>query len=597
MRKFFKYLLYVFFAILSLIGIVIIVFLAIGVFKGIKKNKEENNIVQSEEVNPKQNSKIIRSEHENIFFDRHNADYSDLRKLVYKDLKDFNQPIIYFQTKKFKVLVDIFFDEINSKLYRYSSWSKSKSISEKPDLMLYSGDYTLEGRNYSTDEESYFFKNNDFYYQVWLYNSEAETIGYDAKLSVWKGNPDVNKNIIVEQNGQIISPFSKVLAAKNVYNLINHLPSSDVLIYDYQINEEIESFPDVLFVKDEATNISVLEILQNVSGLEIFPGCCNKYPKWGNFDFNEDFLNWVYYNIIPDEGIIFDNINEIYSNNYSHILRTFALSYWEIDNKLGIAEETNKFLNSKELNFSYTDFVVGAESGSLSEEELELSSCYGHPDCYLNKNFGFDSLDYNGKTYKSNPIYAGMWMRRQKEGSASEWYRILDKILRNYDSKWFEKVNPTDFYNFNFKSRYSKKKARLFYKNGFKLIEYNFESTMDKITNSDQHPYEEEKFHLEQFSPERALELFNLYTGNKIKDKIPSLTDSLWTNFPVDSVLTIVNPYTGENIWDTSFMMSKDSNNKLNNVLFNFRGMGGGYDLTVNIYDNYCELIDHSFAD
>ena len=55
MRKFFKYLLYGFFAILSLIGIVIIVFLAIGVFEGIKKNNEENNIIQSEEANTKQN--------------------------------------------------------------------------------------------------------------------------------------------------------------------------------------------------------------------------------------------------------------------------------------------------------------------------------------------------------------------------------------------------------------------------------------------------------------------------------------------------------------------------------------------------------------
>ena len=594
MRKFFKYLLYVFFAILSLIGIVIIVFFAIDVSKEIKKNKKENNIVQSEEVSPKENLKIIRSEHENIFFNRHNADYSDLRKLVHKDLKDFNQPIIYFQTKKFKVLVDNMFDgEHNLNSYRYSSWSNSKSISEKPDLILYSGDYTFEGRNYSTDEESYFFKNHDFYYQVWLYNSESETIGYDAKLSVWKGKPYVNEKIIVEQNGQIISPFSKVLSSKNAFNLVNNLPSSEFLSNLVEAFESSEHFR--LIGGNGPRGTPILEILQNISGLEIFPGCCG-YEYF--IDFNEDFLNWVYYNLIPEDGMIFsNNLKEIYLNNYSDLLRTFALSYWEIDNKLGIVEETNKFLNSKELNFSYTDFVVGAESGSLSEEELELSSCDGHPECYLNKNFGFDSLDYDGKTYKSNPIYAGMWMRRQDEGSASEWYRILDKILRNYDSKWFEKVNPTEFYNFNFKSRYAKKKVRLFYENGFNLIAYNFESTMDKITNSDQHPYDEEKFHLEQFSPERALELFNLYTGDKIKDKIPSLTDSLWINFPVDSILTIGNPYTGKNVWETSFMMSKDSNNKLNNVLFNFRGMGGGYDITVNIYDNYCELIDHSFAD
>ena len=595
MRKFFKYLLYGFFAILSLIGIVIIVFLAIGVFKGIKKNKEENNIVQSEEANSKQNSKINRSEHENVFFKRHNADYSDLRKLVHKDLKDFNQPIVYFQTKKFKVLVDNIFDgEHNLNLYRYSSWSNSKSISEKPDLILYSGDYTFEGRNYSTDEESYFFKNHDFYYQVWLYNSESETIGYDAKLSVWKGNPDADKNIIVEQNGHTISPFSKVLSSKNTFNLLNNLPSSEFLFNLVEAFQYYEHF--WLVGGNGPRGTPILEILQNISGIEIFRGCCDYAID--EIDFNEDFLNWVYYNLVPEDGMIFsNNLKEIYLNSYSHLLRTFALSYWEIDNKLGIIEETNKFLNSKELNFSYTDFVVGAESGSLNEEELELSSCSGHPDCYLNKNFGFDSLVYNGKTYKSNPIYAGMWMRRQKEGSANEWYRILDKILRNYDSKWFEKVNPTEFYNFNFKSRYAKKKVRLFYENGFNLIEYNFESTMDQDNDSDQHPYQEEKFHLEQFSPERALELFNLYTDNKIKDKIPSLTDSLWINFPVDSVLTIVNPYTGENIWDTSFMMSKNSNNKLNSVLFNFRGMGGGYDITVNIYDNYCELIDHSFAD
>ena len=577
MRKFFKYLLYVFFAILSLIGIVIIVFFAIDVSKEIKNNNKENNIVQSEEVSPKENLKIIRSEHENIFFSRHNADYSDLRKLVHKDLKDFNQPIIYFQTKKFKVLVDNMFDgEHNLNSYRYSSWSNSKSISEKPDLILYSGDYTFEGRNYSTDEESYFFKNHDFYYQVWLYNSESETIGYDAKLSVWKGKPYVNEKIIVEQNGQIISPFSKVLSSKNAFNLVNNLPSSEFLS---NLVEAFQYYEHFNFIGGNGPGgTPILEILQNISGLEIFPGCCG-YEYF--IDFNEDFLNWVYYNLIPEDGMIFsNNLKEIYLNNYSDLFRTFALSYWEIDNKLGIVEETNEFINP-------TD-----------QEDQELWwYCASLPYCYLYNNFGFDSLVYNGKTYKSNPTYAGMWMRRQMEGSASEWYRILDKILRNYDSKWFEKVNPTEFYNFNFKSRYAKKKVRLFYENGFNLIAYNFESTMDKITNSDQHPYDEEKFHLEQFSPERALELFNLYTGDKIKDKIPSLTDSLWINFPVDSILTIGNPYTGKNVWETSFMMSKDSNNKLNNVLFNFRGMGGGYDITVNIYDNYCELIDHSFAD
>ena len=116
------------------------------------------------------------------------------------------------------------------------------TISEKPDLILYSGDYTFEGRNYSTDEESYFFKNHDFYYQVWLYNSESETIGYDAKLSVWKGKPYVNENIIVEQNGQIISPFSKVLSSKNAFNLVNNLPSSEFLSNLVEAFESSEHF-------------------------------------------------------------------------------------------------------------------------------------------------------------------------------------------------------------------------------------------------------------------------------------------------------------------------------------------------------------------
>ena len=62
-------------------------------------------------------------------------DLNELKKIVWKDLKDFKQFKVYMQTEKFKVWID----QMEDGSFRYASWPKSKSVDLEPDLILKNG--------------------------------------------------------------------------------------------------------------------------------------------------------------------------------------------------------------------------------------------------------------------------------------------------------------------------------------------------------------------------------------------------------------------------------------------------------------------------
>lgn len=71
-------------------------------------------------------------------------------------------------------------EKLSAGLYQYSSWSKAKATTEKPDLVLKNGEFDNEG--------TYQFKNGNYFYKVIQHENDAE---WQATLQVKKGNKTI----------------------------------------------------------------------------------------------------------------------------------------------------------------------------------------------------------------------------------------------------------------------------------------------------------------------------------------------------------------------------------------------------------------------
>ena len=125
------------------------------------------------------------------------------------------------KTKKFNIWID----QMDDGNYRYASWSKSKTIDEKPDIILKNGSVTYEG---SARNHWYTFKNGDV-----KYICDINVLGkaYDeAFLIVQRG-----ETIILNQSAKIISPFTKFIPKDNVVYFLESIYSeqSNNLSYFY----------------------------------------------------------------------------------------------------------------------------------------------------------------------------------------------------------------------------------------------------------------------------------------------------------------------------------------------------------------------------
>ena len=81
-----------------------------------------------------------------------------MKSLRHKKAKtDYLGGIKGMKTNKFTIWID----QIEDGSYRYASWSKSKTINEKPDIIIKNGSVTYEG---SARNHWYTFKNADVKY-------------------------------------------------------------------------------------------------------------------------------------------------------------------------------------------------------------------------------------------------------------------------------------------------------------------------------------------------------------------------------------------------------------------------------------------------
>ena len=102
---------------------------------------------------------------------------------IHEGIRDFEEPILIIETKKFKIRVDKL---INGK-FRYSSWPINSKMSEKPDLIIKNGNWTPEG---SGGNHRYQFVNGNYKYVCYI-----NVIGADdsplADLIVYKNDEEI----------------------------------------------------------------------------------------------------------------------------------------------------------------------------------------------------------------------------------------------------------------------------------------------------------------------------------------------------------------------------------------------------------------------
>lgn len=104
------------------------------------------------------------------------------REQLHESLKEFQTPILYLETEKFQVRIDLMEDGN----YRYASWSKGTSQSEKPDLIVKYGDINYDG---SGGNHNYEFINGNYTYIVWVW-----VLGVDetpGTLKVYKNAKEI----------------------------------------------------------------------------------------------------------------------------------------------------------------------------------------------------------------------------------------------------------------------------------------------------------------------------------------------------------------------------------------------------------------------
>ncbi|MET0944492.1 MAG: hypothetical protein ABWY22_03715 [Flavobacterium sp.] len=104
----------------------------------------------------------------------------------------FLKPVCVLETEKFRIRID----NLGNENYRYVSWPIEKAMSEKPDLIIYRGNFVVEG---SGGNHQYEFKKENYTYEC-AFIVAGEKNAPPAKLTIYQ-----NGKVILSQNAKIIA--------------------------------------------------------------------------------------------------------------------------------------------------------------------------------------------------------------------------------------------------------------------------------------------------------------------------------------------------------------------------------------------------------
>ena len=114
------------------------------------------------------------------------------RKSIYPSLQSYESPVFILKTAKYLIRIDY----LGKEKFRYASWAITKTMNDKPDLILENGICVFHG---SGGNHSYEFKNEGYIYECKIIEMGAKG-SPPAKLTIFKGDKDIlNQNATIEE--------------------------------------------------------------------------------------------------------------------------------------------------------------------------------------------------------------------------------------------------------------------------------------------------------------------------------------------------------------------------------------------------------------
>jgi hypothetical protein len=118
-------------------------------------------------------------------------------------IKEYLRPKYILRTKQFIIRID----EVSESNYRYTSWSKSKTMGEKPDIIVQNGEIEFDG---SGGNHRYIFKNEEYIYECYIIRM-GESNDPDARLNIYKNDKE-----ILSQDAMIFPSIPENLFIKSI---------------------------------------------------------------------------------------------------------------------------------------------------------------------------------------------------------------------------------------------------------------------------------------------------------------------------------------------------------------------------------------------
>lgn len=112
---------------------------------------------------------------------------------LHESLRNYQKPISTWETTKFKIRLD----DLGDYNYRYASWNKNKTFSDKPDLVLFNGILKYDG---SGGNHSYTFKNGVYIYQLYINRIGSIPDTPEGELSVFKNDNEILNDRVIKSN-------------------------------------------------------------------------------------------------------------------------------------------------------------------------------------------------------------------------------------------------------------------------------------------------------------------------------------------------------------------------------------------------------------
>ena len=105
------------------------------------------------------------------------------RRQLNESIKQFKEPVLILETTKYRIRID----DMGEGSYRYASWTLNSKMSEKPDIIIFKGEYKADG---SGGNHSFIFHNGEYIYDcaIIVLGEEGSPPAY---LTIYKGDKEI----------------------------------------------------------------------------------------------------------------------------------------------------------------------------------------------------------------------------------------------------------------------------------------------------------------------------------------------------------------------------------------------------------------------